>query len=498
MCMHSVPEERRIKIERDRVAAGKYNILSTIKNDNRGKVYVAEHSAIGIKRIIKEVSVHSVYKDVLAKEAYILGRLNYRYIPLICDVEENESSFYIIEEYIEGNNLYDYIRKNGVFGMEAAISYGIKLAEIVEFLHSGNSFKVCHLDIQPKNIMINNNDIYLVDFGNSKSSREPEAAGYVMATKGFAPPEQYNRDFGKDMESGCKADIYGLGAVLLYMLTGRDAGNSGDAVQILCNQGVSEGLAKIISDAVSKNPGCRQGSAAILKKNLIDLYCDKQVENKKPSGTPYIISVAGIKHGSGTTYVSLALLNGLRQMGVNASYEENNPSNAVREFARYDASVAYDRGYFVFRGYRLKPMYGENVRISCNEEVIVRDEGIFSHKKKYADAMALVINADILHKGLADKVLSFAEKFRQEGIRVIIILNMCSENDFKRLSLKVPALCGYISPGSSPFCWQKNETSEALEIINHIYKREKDNVKNKKRERLSFSKRIKDYCHNLR
>ncbi len=479
--------------------------MSTIKNDEKGSVYLAEHKTMGVKRIIKQASEQPLYVEKLMDEACILGNLSHSYIPIICDVEKTQNSFYIIEEYIEGKNLYDYIRENGVFSQEKAISYGIKLAEIIEFLHSGNSFKVCHLDIQPKNIIINDEKMYLVDFGNAISNKDYRTGENVLATGGFAPPEQYSDMFLRNISDGFKADIYSFGAVLLYMITGTfvKAGEADNihAVKMVLQNNADTPLEKIISDAMSKDARRRQLTAGIIKAQLLQMKSQNAGKYEKLSVKPYVISVAGVKSGIGTTYISLLLSAALSAEGVRAVYEENNDNDLVRQMAKMDKTIKYDRGYFMFKNQIMKPKYKENIHISADEEVVIRDEGILdeSSDMRYGQVLVVVMNGDILGRPSIQKVKNYIKNLSEsKGIIVIGVFNMCSEKDCKINSDDIPFVCHYIPYGSAPFCWKDKDMSHVTEILNMYWRKEECEDSESGEKRQMYVGGVKDYWHNIR
>lgn len=497
-------KEDKYKIGKDNSLTDRYNILSTIKSDFKGNVYLAEHKVMGVRRVIKEAALCSVYKESLMREAFILGSLNCDFIPVICDAEEYGDSFYIVEEYIQGKNLYDYIREKGILNQDEAISYGIKLAKIIEFLHSGNSFKVCHLDIQPKNIIINNGNVYLVDFGNSESNMNFEESGTIMATKGFAPPEQYCGMFMPDIFQGFKADIYGFGAVLLYMLTGcisEPAGAVyGEVTKLLEEKGVCVELSDIIAEATSRNASYRQVTISILKKQLMGLAKTDASVHKHVHDKQCVISVAGIKHGAGATYTALALVGGFLSRNINVSYEENNDGDSVREMAKLNDSIKYDKGYFVYGRYRLKPMYGENIRIFGEETVIVRDEGVISSNRTYGDILVVVMNGDALSRYALKKALPLMEAYGTWGIKVFGIFNMCSESIFRREAGSISVTCRRIPFGSEPFKLTEKEIKQSGEIADYIWgkNRKREDIKDKKEGTPEWRERVKNHWNNIR
>lgn len=360
---------------------------------------MAEHKAMGVKRIIKKATGHTVYRESLMREADILRELRHESVPRLCDIEEKDDMFCIIEEYIEGKNLYDFIREKGVLDQDGALEYAVRLAAVIEFLHFGNSFKVFHLDIQPKNIIISDEKVYLTDFGNSKTDRDFGKRQRMMATEGFAPPEQYDEDFATEADNGIRADIYGFGAVLLYMLTGRYIAAAREEKPACNPKELLEGrcgneLKNLITDALSINAQYRQADFSVLGSRLRIIKEGGGMTLGVNRG-PYVISVAGIKHGVGTTYVAMALMAQLERRGISAVYEENNDSDTVRSLARAYSDIKYELGWFVYMGCRLKPKYDKSIRLSAAESVIIRDEGVWSGTGSYGQLLLEIGRAHV-------------------------------------------------------------------------------------------------------
>ena len=136
--------------------------------------------------------------------------------PVIYEIVEEDGKLIVIEEYVKGTLLNDYIRKNGALSVDEAISITRKLCGIVKELHECNP-PIIHRDIKPENIILRNDGtIVLLDMNAAKFFDENSTKDtYLLGTYGYAAPEQYG--FGK---SGVSSDIYGIGKVLNEMLTG--------------------------------------------------------------------------------------------------------------------------------------------------------------------------------------------------------------------------------------------------------------------------------------
>lgn len=414
----------------------KYSILTILKDSDKGTVYLVKHKSIGVKRIIKQISRQSVYEENFFAEVAILKSLNYKFIPQIIDIEEDSSCFYAVQEYCEGQNLFDYIRQNGVFTESKAIEYGIKLLKILEFLHIGNSFWVCHLDIQPKNIIINNKDIYLVDFENGKTSLDRDIRKNILATKGFAPPEQFTNDSQTKITDLLKMDIYSIGAVLLYMTTGRYSEDF-NWEHIMIKEDLSTRFKKVVLSALNKNAEYRQESAAILKNKLLEIKDKNNVRQSIKKHKPYIISVAGIRSRIGTTHISIAITNILRKMNLEAVYHENNSTGLLCSLAKHNKNISFNKGYFIYNDCKFRPQYSENIRIGGEEKVVIRDEGVFSPSENYGHILVIVAGGSLLEWNYTKDILNTIEDFSNDYCtEIFIILNLCDEKCYveKRLS----------------------------------------------------------------
>jgi serine/threonine-protein kinase len=170
------------------------------------------------ERIIKKILKKSIHHSSFYSEINILKNIKHPNIPIIYDQYEDDEAFYIVEEYIDAPNLMEHIKENGLVSELKAVDIGIKLCEIISFLHCQKPIPILFLDIQPKNILIKEDKIFLVDFGNSYYLNEAGKRNLLLGTPGYAAPEQY-----KYQKLDERTDIYGIGAVLYFMVTGRSS-----------------------------------------------------------------------------------------------------------------------------------------------------------------------------------------------------------------------------------------------------------------------------------
>lgn len=164
-------------------------------------------------------------KELFEREAQTLGRIgNHPQVPRLLDYFEEKQQFYLVQEYIKGNNLQQEVKQNGPFSEAGARQFLSEILPVIQYIHSQ---QVIHRDIKPANLIRREQDkkLVLIDFGAVKNRVNPEAASttseqtaltaFAVGTPGFAPPEQMA------MRPVYASDIYAIGVTCIYLLTGR-------------------------------------------------------------------------------------------------------------------------------------------------------------------------------------------------------------------------------------------------------------------------------------
>ena len=144
----------------------------------------------------------------LAKFTGELGIVN------VIDFFEENSTAYIVMEYLDGISLGDYIKTNGVLTPEQTLTILMPVMLSLEKVHKQG---LIHRDISPSNIMILKNTVKLIDFGAARNSAgDGNRSLSLMLKPGYAPEEQY-RSKG---EQGPWTDVYALCATIYKCITG--------------------------------------------------------------------------------------------------------------------------------------------------------------------------------------------------------------------------------------------------------------------------------------
>lgn len=260
---------------------GKYKILSEIGHGGMSVVYMAINEKANKTWAIKEVRRDGVIdyeavKQGLIVETDMLKKLNHPHLPSIVDVIENEDTFLIVMDYIEGNPLSKTLSEYGAQPQEIVIEWAKQLCDVLGYLHTREP-AIIYRDLKPSNIMLKpDGNLMLIDFGTAREYKEKNIEDTTcLGTIGYAAPEQ----FGGMGQTDARTDIYCLGATMYHLVTGRNPSEPPYEIKPIreINPALSSGLEQIINKCTQKDPDNRYQSCAELMYAL-DHY--NQIDNK--------------------------------------------------------------------------------------------------------------------------------------------------------------------------------------------------------------------------
>ncbi len=222
---HSAPDE----IGPGTILAGTYRIEAEIGRGGFAIVYRASEldnprHQVAIKRIpLSQLTPAQIIDatQTFNREVTILKEFTgTRGIPRFYGHLTDQANWYLVMQYIPGETLEEKLQKtpNGYLSEATTINLGIVLTDILFELHTHEP-PIIFRDVKPANIMLTpDGELYLIDFGIARTytwgkSRDTTPLG----SPGYAAPEQYGHG-----QTSQNTDIYGLGATLQTLVTGRD------------------------------------------------------------------------------------------------------------------------------------------------------------------------------------------------------------------------------------------------------------------------------------
>jgi serine/threonine protein kinase len=220
---------------------GPYEIQSPLGAGGMGEVYRARDTRldriVAIKILASHLSSSPELKQRMEREARAISSLNHPHICQLYDIGSQNSTGYLVMEFLEGETLADRLRK-GALPLNETLRIGIAVAEALTVAHRQG---IVHRDLKPGNIMLTKGGAKLMDFGLAKSasadlpagtSNAPllsaaqtiseaspfsplTTAGTMIGTIQYMSPEQIQ---GK--EADARSDLFAFGAILYEMITG--------------------------------------------------------------------------------------------------------------------------------------------------------------------------------------------------------------------------------------------------------------------------------------
>ena len=281
---------------------GDYQILRKLGRGGMADVYAARHLTLGrevaIKVLRSDMARDKDYVSRFRREARAAAKLNHPNIVQVYDVGSENSYQFIVQELIDGENLRDYLSKQGSLGAEEGIEV---LLAVGSALEAASEEGITHRDIKPENLMRSTRGkIKVADFGLARVGLDAESsatnltqAGLTLGTPRYMSPEQVQ---GKQVD--IRSDMYSLGVTMYHLFSGRPPYEANDPIALAVmhlhetptpldrargKDDLPEWLIALVSRLMSKLPEDRYQSP----REMLDAVRSKEAlsESKETVGT---------------------------------------------------------------------------------------------------------------------------------------------------------------------------------------------------------------------
>ncbi len=321
---HSGPSEVTVDEKVDATNFGKYQLLGELARGGMGVVYRAKQHGLArvvALKMILGAGLEKESKERFFQEARAAAAIDHPNVVPIYDIDEIGGRPYFTMAFVEGPNLRSFVEDNGLPPAPTLVSL---FSQIVAGVAHAHRLGIVHRDLKPANVLIDKDGRPRVtDFGLAKQANadtQLTAAGQVLGTPAYMAPEQARES--KDVSPA--ADVYSLGAILYFMLTGRAPFHADSIADLLIKvvmeqpitprevrPEVPTDLEELCLRCLSKSPSARFADAQELLAALApitDQYLSPSA-NLSPS-------MAQIAFAKGTTSASLSGMPSMNSAGT--------------------------------------------------------------------------------------------------------------------------------------------------------------------------------------
>ena len=271
----------------------RYQIIKTIGEGGMANVYLAYDTIldrnVAVKVLRGDLATDEKFVRRFQREALSASSLSHPNIVEVYDVGEDNGSYYIVMEYIEGKHLKQLLKKRGSLTLTEVVDI---MLQVTDGMGAAHDSYIIHRDIKPQNIMILENGlIKITDFGIAMAlnSTQLTQTNSVMGSVHYLPPEQAS---GKG--ATIQSDVYSMGILMYELLTGSLPFRGDNAVEIALKHiknpfpsvreklpNIPQSIENIILKATAKNVKNRYADANEMHEDLKTALSDERINEPK-------------------------------------------------------------------------------------------------------------------------------------------------------------------------------------------------------------------------
>jgi eukaryotic-like serine/threonine-protein kinase len=256
-----------------RLLAERYELVEQLASGSMTSVWRGHDRVLGRDVVVKvlhpDLAADAGLRGSFHQEAINAARLTHPNIVALYDTGEQEGVNYIVMELVDGPTLRDVLNSHGPLPPAKAARLASEVVHALEYAHQAG---VIHRNLKPANILFcDDGSVKVADFSIAKAATgdDPGGTGELLAAGGYIAPEAAD---GGDPDG--RADVFGLGACMFEMLTGRppgtvpSRGNNGPLSPRAIRAGVPRELDAVVLKAMMLDPRDRYPTAAAMGSAL--------------------------------------------------------------------------------------------------------------------------------------------------------------------------------------------------------------------------------------
>jgi len=271
---------------------GRYDVERLVGAGGFGIVFKAHDTELRRVVALKVLAPHLMSSGAarrrFARESQAAAAIVHSHVVPIYDVVSDPDVSYLVMQYVSGGSLQERVDKEGPLAVEDVLRIGMQIAEGLSAAHKQG---LVHRDVKPGNILLEDSvdRVLISDFGLARTADDANLtrSGVITGTPHYMSPEQATGSY-----IDARSDLFSLGSVLFFMLTGRPPFRAPQVIAVLnricthphrpvehVNSSVPLEVAQLIDDLLQKDAQSRPQSADEVASRLQELLWKKQAGN---------------------------------------------------------------------------------------------------------------------------------------------------------------------------------------------------------------------------
>ena len=304
----------------------RYEQVSVLYETEHTAVYLVRHLALGELRILKRIRVTDGMSGI-CQEAAILKDLRHPGIPVLYDYEDDGTFVWMVEEYVEGIALSDYLAMRSALTTEQICSFLVQVCEIIQYLHQREPFPILYQDLKPEHLFLRGEQLVLIDYGAALYAPRSGTTFQKYGTPPYCAPELLASG-----TTSIQSDIYSVGCIAKLLVD-----HTTDRVP--------RQVRRLIRWACQADPSKRPDSIESYLTAWSRVLASVSEAQVTPS--PATIVVTGTSSACGTTHVALSLTVYLNATGRTAYYQEQ-PDKSVTQQLCQECPGFHERDLVIY------------------------------------------------------------------------------------------------------------------------------------------------------